>query len=108
MGVDTIRRDGALCVELSGELDIGSAAQVESRLLELEDGGASERIVIDLRSLGFLDSSGLSLLINADRRARAAGRRLTVVSGNGVPRRILTTSGVDRLLDTVEDLEPGA
>ncbi len=107
MGVDTTQRDGTLRVELSGELDIATSAEVEARLVELEDADPPDRVVIDLRAVSFLDSTGLSLLINADRRARGAGRRLTVVSGTGVPRRILLTSGVDRLLEIVEELPSG-
>ena len=104
MGLETIERDGTLLVELSGELDISTSPEVEERLLQLERDGVPEWLIIDLREVGFLDSTGLSLLINADRRARDAGRRLTVVSGAGAPRRILVTSGLHGLIDIVEDL----
>ena len=108
MGLETIERDGTLHVELSGELDISTAGEVEARLLQLEDDGVPERLIIDLREVSFLDSTGLSLLINADRRAREAGRHLTVVSGVGAPRRILVTSGLQGLIDIVEDLDQDA
>ena len=74
MGRDTIDRDGTLHVELSGELDISTAAEVEARLLQIEEDEAPERLIIDLRDVQFLDSTGLSFLINADRRARDSGR----------------------------------
>ena len=90
-------------VELTGELDISSAASVESRLLELE-GRAPAWIVLDLRRVSFIDSTGLSMIINADGRARKDGRRLTIVSGDGVPRRILRTVGLEDRLDVQSDL----
>ncbi|TMK66746.1 MAG: STAS domain-containing protein [Actinobacteria bacterium] len=93
-------------IALSGDLDVSTAPSVEERLVELEDGGA-ERVILDLRGLGFIDSTGLSLLINADRRARRAGRRVTIVSGTGAPRRILETTGLKGRLDIVED-EPSS
>lgn len=108
MGLDTIDRDGTLHVELSGELDISTAAEVEARLLQIEEDEAPERLIIDLRDVQFLDSTGLSFLINADRRARDSGRELTVVSGTGAPRRILVTSGLYGLIDIVDDLAPNA
>ena len=108
MGLETIERDGELCIELSGELDIASAAEVEARLLQLQSGDAPERLVIDLSEVQFLDSTGLSLLINADRRARGEGRRLTVISGTGAPRRILEISGLHGLIDIVETLDADA
>ena len=97
---------GVVRIALSGDLDVSTAPSVEKRLVELEDGGA-ERVILDLRGLGFIDSTGLSLLINADRRARRAGRRVTIVSGTGAPRRILETTGLKGRLDVVED-EPSS
>ena len=99
--------DGYL-VELSGELDISSAASVESRLLELEE-HAPARLILDLRRVSFIDSTGLSMIINADGRARKGGRRLTIVSGDGVPRRILRTVGLEERLDVQTEMpEAGA
>ena len=95
-------RDGLL-VSLAGELDVASADSVEARLIDIE-GAGPERLVIDLRELQFMDSTGLSLLINADRRGRKAGRRVTIVSGTGPSRRILQTVGLDTRLDVVQEL----
>ena len=97
---------GVVRIALSGDLDVSTAPSVEERLVELEDGGA-ERVILDMRGLDFIDSTGLSLLINADRRARRAGRRVTIVSGTGAPRRILETTGLKGRLDIVED-EPSS
>ena len=93
-------------IALTGDLDVSTAPSVEKRLIELEDGRNPERVIIDLRGLQFIDSTGLSLLINADRRGRRAGRHVTVVSGSGAPRRILETTGLKGRLDIVEDAPP--
>jgi anti-sigma B factor antagonist len=106
--VETERRDGGLRVALSGDLDVASAGSVEQRLVELEGPDAPSDLVLDLRGLSFIDSTGLSLLINADSRARKAGRRVTIVSGRGAPRRLLATTGLIGRLDVVEEWgEPG-
>jgi anti-anti-sigma factor len=62
-----------------------------------------EHVVLDLRGLRFIDSTGLSLLINAHSRGQKAGRRVTIVSGTGAPRRILETTGLKGRLDIVEE-----
>lgn len=105
VGWDTSERADGYVVHLSGELDISSAASVESRLMELEQ-RAPARLILDLRSVSFIDSTGLSMIINADGRARKDGRRLTIVSGDGVPRRILRTVGLEDRLDVQIEL-PG-
>ena len=108
VGWETSELGDGYHVELSGELDISSAASVESRLIELE-GREPERLLLDLRRVNFIDSTGLSMIINADGRARKAGRRLTIVSGDGVPRRILRTVGLEDRLDVVSEMpEPSS
>jgi anti-sigma B factor antagonist len=106
VSVETTDRDGAVLVALSGELDVDSTGEVEERLIAVEE-SAPQRIVIDLRELAFIDSTGLSLLINANRRAEKGGRRLTIVTGTGPSRRLLRTTGLDTRLDVVEGLPEG-
>src|SRR5881227_3603871 len=108
VGWETTDRSDGIHVELSGELDIASASGVESRLIEVEQ-REPERLILDLRRVNFIDSTGLSMIINADGRARKAGRRLTIVSGDGVPLRILRTVGLEERLDVLsEPPEPEA
>jgi anti-sigma B factor antagonist len=101
--LETEHHDGVLRIALAGDLDLTTARSVEEQLIELEGGEPSERVVLDLRGLRFIDSTGLSLLINADSRGRKAGRPVTIVSGTGPPRRILETTGLRGRLDIVEE-----
>ena len=102
VGWETSERGDGYLVELSGELDISSAASVESRLMELEK-REPKRLILDLTRVCFIDSTGLSMIINADGRARKRGSRLTIVSGEGVPRRILRTVGLEDRLDVISE-----
>jgi anti-sigma B factor antagonist len=101
--VETEEGEGVVRIALSGELDVSTAASVEERLLALEGEDLPSRMILDLRGLRFIDSTGLSLLINADSRSRKAGRRMTIVSGTGPSRRILDTTGLRTRLDIVEE-----
>ncbi len=72
---------GAAWVEPVGELDLATAPQLEEAL---EAARASARLVVlDLRRLTFLDSTGVHLVIDAGTRARRSGRRLVVIRGTG-------------------------
>jgi anti-sigma B factor antagonist len=100
-GVTIERRDGAVHVALSGELDISTAPQLEDDLRRVE----AERpdcIVLDLRSLTFMDSTGLRLLIMADARAREEGRRLAIGRGNEMIQRVLHLTRLDERLEFVD------
>ena len=86
-------------VVLGGELDLRTSKALENALLEAE----RERpalVVIDLRGLDFMDSTGLKELVGATRRARAEQRRAVLVTGTQPIDRILAVSGVDKAVET--------
>ncbi len=68
--------DGALVLELSGELDLASLPSIDGLLAELLT-RRPQPVVLDLGNLEFLDSSGIALLVRVanhfgDVRTRAA------------------------------------
>lgn len=90
--------DDTIRIVASGELDAETGPQLEEevRLAEREAPGV---LVLDLDGLDFFDSTGLQIVLDADRRAREAGRRLVVAARNGEPLRVLKLAGV---LDELE------
>ncbi len=101
--VDSTSGDGKHTLTLSGELDIASADQLTSALdgLTLASG---EQLVIDLTAVGFMDSTGLRVLIDADRRATAATAELTIVTGESPAKRVLELTRMDDHMRVVESL----
>jgi anti-anti-sigma factor len=58
-------------------------------------------VILDLRELVFMDSTGLSGVVRAHRRALEAGRRFAVVRGGKQVQRPLTLTGVRERLSVV-------
>ena len=84
-------------VVFTGELDIAGAQDAEEAVRQAESDGASA-LTLDLRGLTFMDSTGLRLLVAADRRAQEAGRTLRIVRGPDAIQRVLELTGlVDKL-----------
>jgi anti-sigma B factor antagonist len=69
-------------------------------------GESGKDVVLDLRELDFIDSSGAHLLINADRRVRRSGGRLRIITGSGEVAWLLQLVGVDRERDLIEPPHP--
>lgn len=93
------RRDGgqAVVIEVSGELDLASSPGLEQEL-ERHVNSGTELLIVDLRRLEFMDSTGLSVLVRAHQQAVEAGRRFAVVRGPQQVQRLLSLTGVaDRL-----------
>jgi anti-anti-sigma factor len=90
-------------VALTGELDMSSALVFDEELRRVEAEDLPRTVVLDLRSLKFLDSTGLRLILSAHARARRCGRRLRIVPGSDAVKRIFRLTGMDNRLDIVED-----
>ena len=71
------QRGDATVLALSGELDMAAVPAAEASLREALD-GSSGRLVVDLSSVTFLDSSGIRLLLQAGAAVRDRGEELSV------------------------------
>jgi anti-anti-sigma factor len=89
-------------VELSGELDISTSQDLEQELVRVGRRGAPTTVV-DLRSLTFIDSTGLRTILGADIRSRERGARLLVVPGPPPVQRVFEIALLDRRLEFVDD-----
>jgi anti-sigma B factor antagonist len=100
------KQDRATVIAISGELDLASSPALQK---ELDRAQSSDAIllIIDLRQLDFMDSTGLSVLVRAHQRAEEQGRQLAMVKGPQQVQRLLSLTGVaDRLtvVDSPEEL----
>lgn len=79
-----------------GEVDLSSAPLLRARIEELLHLG-SRRLVVDLQGVGFMDSSGLSVLVASMKRMAEAGGELAVACSNESILKVFTVTGLDRL-----------
>jgi len=88
-------RAGRHTLALTGELDIDSANKLEEAVRDVCASGAG--LVIDLRKVTFMDSTGLRVLIVAGTLCEETGNELRIIPGEDI-QRILEISGLDRVL----------
>ena len=97
--------DDSTQLTLVGELDLATLHVLEQ---ELDQVAASEkRLVLDLRRLEFVDSSGLHALLRADRRFSEAGGQLTIIRGPRAVERLFRLTGLDTRLRIIDQDELG-
>lgn len=92
---------GASVLAVSGELDLRTSPELEEQLARAFDSGA-ELVILDLRQIEFMDSTGLRVLLGAHQRANESGRRFALVRGADQVERVLTLTGVRDLLTVVD------
>lgn len=105
-----MRTEGrAVIVAVAGELDLASSPELEEELDRVWESDP-EQLVIDLRRLEFMDSTGLSIIVGAHQRLAEHGRSLTLVKGSPQVQRLLDLTGVAerlQLVDTPEEVVTG-
>ena len=100
---EVVRNGGHDWVRPSGDLDLDTAHRVESALGELRDEGSGD-LVLDLRGLTFMDSTGLRLVIRWHTAAQDEGFRFAIVPGSEVVQRVLQLTGMDEHVPVAEPL----
>jgi anti-sigma B factor antagonist len=101
---ETTRRNGTFAVVApTGDLDLSGAARLEVELERLEQEPNLRVLVLDLRGLDFMDSSGLRLVVLTDRRAREAGRRFALVRGSETVHRVFEITQMSERLEFVSE-----
>ena len=91
--------DGVRVIAVRGELDLGTASELEGPLDEAIAAGDSS-VLIDLTDCEFIDSTGIALIVRAwqrlDRSADGEGNgRVVICSYNEQVRRVLEITGLE-------------
>ena len=97
--IEVLRERGDTILVVHGDVDMATAPALWESVEEvLPD---SERVIVDLRDVDFLDSSGLSVFVRARRRLCETGGALLLRSANANVRRVLDLTGLSQML-TIE------
>jgi anti-sigma B factor antagonist len=104
--VEVASKGDAAVISVSGELDLASSPALEQELERVAN-AKTPLVIVDLRELEFMDSTGLSVLVKAQQRAAQNDQRFGLVNGSPQVQRLLSLTGVaDRLVlaEAPEDL----
>jgi anti-anti-sigma factor len=103
--VEVMRGQDRIVLRLTGELDLASVPLLQSELeaVDLEPGAM---MVLDLRELQFMDSTGLRAILDAHSRSRQRGYGFAVTRGSDQVERLLSITRVSehlRIMDAPDE-----
>ncbi len=101
--IERLRQEGAAVVVLSGEIDVAAAPELHEALLG--EVASFRFTVVDLSGVTFLDSSGLSVLVTALRRARERAEDVVLCAPTAGVRRVLELAGLAEVFHVFPDRE---
>ena len=93
------RLETSVRLRVSGELDLTREGELRSALEANLDGGTLDELVLDVRGVQFLDSSGLRSLLVCRDRTQAVGARFRLAASPGPVTRLLAVAGVQSWFD---------
>lgn len=91
-------------VKAVGELDLHTAPALREELDRVVAAGGRQ-VVVDLGEVGFMDSTGLSVIVATVAALRANGGDLSVVSGVERITKVFTLTGVDQQIGLFQTLD---
>ena len=102
LNLSTSVSDGTAVIALEGELDLAGANVLEQELASPE-ADAARAIVLDLRDVHFMDSSGLRVIAVMLQDAQDRGRRFALVPGAAPVMRVFDITRMRERLEFVQD-----
>jgi stage II sporulation protein AA (anti-sigma F factor antagonist) len=103
--LDTAGR--VLIARIDGELDLSTAPQFRAALEQALDRTMARDLVLNMKGVGFVDSSGLGAILGRYRRVTQAGGKMAICGVSGRVKPILELSGILRIVPLF-DSETGA
>jgi anti-sigma B factor antagonist len=83
-------------LDVKGEIDLYSSSTLREKIIQLVDEGRT-RLIVNLTEVGFMDSSGLGVLVGALKRLTERGGKLVLACPEGSPLKVLTITGLDKV-----------
>lgn len=95
-------RDGVTVIAADGEIDVYTSARLRSFLRPAVEAGP---VVVDLEGCGFLDVTGLGVLIGARKLARANGHELAFACTVEKVLQVFRVTGLTRVLTICDSVD---
>ena len=102
--IDVSSEGERVVLRLDGELDLASVPALEQAVADAPLDGATE-VVLDLRGLEFIDSTGLRAILLQDKRSAERGQAFALVRGSEQVQRLMNMTRVDEHLKIVASPE---
>jgi anti-sigma B factor antagonist len=90
-------------MSVTGEIDLYTAPRLHSELTSALGGSTPVQLVVDMAGVEFCDSTGMNVLLAAQRRAREAGGDLQLASPRPAIRKVLQVTGLESVFTVLDN-----
>jgi anti-sigma B factor antagonist len=90
-------------MSVAGEIDLYTAPRLHGELITALAGGGPARIVVDMSGVEFCDSTGMNVLLAAQRQAREGGGDVQLAGPRPAIRKVLQVTGLETVFTVLDD-----
>ena len=93
MDIKNSEKDGAMIVEVNGEINISSSPELKKSFEKIQ----SNRVIINMAKVGYIDSSGLATLVELLKRLKMKGGSLSLTNMSDKVKSLFEITKLDKL-----------
>lgn len=103
MEVISQNKERAYTLELRGEIDHHSAHEAMQQMECALDSVMPKRLVLDFKGVTFMDSSGIALVVRAQRRMAKLGGSAALCNVPPQAKKVFDAAGITRMMPIIEE-----
>jgi len=104
MSLQVIKQGDVVVIEVDGQLIVGNRQELKQKVLDALEGG-SRKFLIDFTQTGYIDSSGLGVLVSLAKRMRELGGDLRLANLNDDLQTLFELTKLDSLFQIADTRE---
>ncbi len=104
MSLQVIKHGDVVVIEVDGQLIVGNRQELKQRVLDEAEAGA-RKVLIDFAKAGYIDSSGLGVLVSLAKRLRELGGDLRLANLNDDLQTLFELTKLDSLFQIADTRE---
>ncbi len=105
MDIITMTRNGCFIIKVMGEIDHHSAEMVRDRFEKEFPRSRCKHLVFDFSGVGFMDSSGIGMIIGRYKELDKNGGKVAIANMNRELKRLYEISGLHKIVASYESLD---
>ncbi|MGH9816603.1 MAG: STAS domain-containing protein [Candidatus Acidiferrales bacterium] len=105
MQVSTRRKNGAAVVDVMGDVDLYNSPEVRKAVMEAVRAEGVQRVVMNLKGVRYIDSSGVGSLVEGLKTSRGLGVKFVLYGLSSAAREVLELSRLIQVFEVAESEE---
>lgn len=103
--IDIVRSGACSVVHIKGDIDLRTSPEVRAAILDLYEKRGQEIVVLDLKGVNYIDSSGVASLVEGLQQAKKHKARFVLAGLNDAPRHVLDLTRLTSVFEIAPSVE---